>query len=59
MEEVEIIGEKIWCDGYAVAELSPDAPASVLDRFRAWVEMSAQDIPPSRVEDFREYLDGY
>lgn len=34
MDKIEIIGDKIWLSGYVVAELSKDAPASLLDAFR-------------------------
>lgn len=56
MDNIEVIGDKIWLGGYVVAEISTDAPSSVSGEFRDWLETMSGDIGPKEIEDFREFM---
>ena len=37
MSDIEVVGETVWLNGFAVAILKEDAPASVREIFEHWI----------------------
>ena len=37
MSGIEVVGDTIWLNGFAVAVLKEDAPASVRESFEHWI----------------------
>ena len=55
MAEIEILGDSVHFLGFKVADLHPDCPASIADKFRDL--LTACDLSAEEIDAFRYWWD--